>query len=307
MRFITPYNYQILNKGMQSFWNSIAVPWTRKRFEPVLRTLEPSTVPFRIAAQQDVPRLTAFLEQFFGREVALKPVLKPDQEIILWIEQADQIVATIRYKPSAFFEGQPIHLIDCFCIHPSVRKTGLATQLLTALHAHTNQRNLRYSLFLKEGDPLPLHIPLYSSSYAYRRTPRSKASTKDLKALSSRKAAALVGHYRRLRPDTVWIYDEANPNQLWRFWKEGLNWMLACVQDSFQELEGGRIGWMTAFFASGDYDINQIVVNLPFDWIWLDAAWLRDTEHWTRDTTFHWYAYQWTTCLAIRDFYGIVV
>jgi len=292
---------------MQSFWNSIAVPWTRKRFEPVLRTLEPSRAPFRIATQQDVPRLTAFLEQFFGREVTLKPVLKPDREIILWIERNNEIVATIRYKPSTFFEGQPIHLIDCFCIHPSVRKTGLATQLLTALHAHTNSRDLRYSLFLKEGDPLPLHIPLYSSSYAYRRTPTSKAALEDLKPLSSRKAAALVGHYRRLRPDTVWIYDEANPNQMWRFWKEGLNWMLACIQDSFQELEGGRIGWMTAFFASGDYDINQIVVNLPFDWIWIDAAWLRDTEHWTRDTTFHWYAYQWTTCLPIRDFYGIVV
>ena len=84
--------------------------------------------------------------------------------------------------------------------------------------------------------------------------------------------------------------------------------MLACVQDAFQELEGGRIGWMTAFFASGTYDINDIVANLPYKWIWIDVKWLpKVADQWTLDTTFHWYAYQWTTCLQINMMYGIVL
>jgi hypothetical protein len=107
----------------------------------------------------------------------------------------------------------------------------------------------------------------------------------------------------------VWIYNKTGTNQNWRFWKQGLNWMLACVQDAFQELDGLRIGWMTAFFASGTYDINQIVEDLPFDWIWMDVRWLgsKSSDAWTLDMPFHWYAYQWTTVLQIQDFYGIVL
>ena len=300
---------------MTSFWNRLFVPETSKRFEPVLRTL---SIPFppntHVATDRDVGRLTAFLERHFGSDsVVLKPVLKPSlNEIILFVTEGNDIVATIRYKASAFFEGQPIHLIDCFCMHPSKRRTGLATQLLGALHAYTNDRGLRYSLFLKEGNPLAT-APFYSSSYAYRRS----AMLGDLKPLSPLKASRLVHHYCSVRPDTVWIHDVANPNQHWRFWKEGRSWMLACFQDAFQEWHKERIGWMTAFFASGSYDLNRIVDAAPFPWIWMDAEWLEcclvvaeqqpSAEQWKADGAFHWYAYQWTSSLRPNGFYGIVV
>jgi GNAT superfamily N-acetyltransferase len=290
---------------MSSFWSSLTVPWARERFTPLLRTVETEPLVVRRATEADGKRLTEFLEQFFGHTVALKPLLDPAKEIILFHEQEGQIVATIRYKQPGLFESKPIHLIDCFCTHPSWRRTGVASKLLGALHAYTNRRHLLYSLFLKEGAPLPKAMPLYSSSYAFRRT---YTNSEDLKPLSSQKASALINQYRRFYPDTVWIHNLACSNQLWRFWKKGLNWMLACVQDAFQELEGGRIGWMTAFFASGTYNINDIVANLPYKWIWIDAKWLGSgADQWTLDTTFHWYAYQWTTCLQIENFYGIVL
>ena len=288
-----------------SFWSSLTVPWTRDRFTPVLRTVHTDPLTTHQATEADVDRLLAFLEQFFGREVTLKPVLDPAKERILFVEQGGQIVATIRHTPGLVFESNPIQLIDCLCIHPSRRGTGLASQLLGACHTDMNRRSTPYGLFLKEGNALPNALPLYSSSYAFRRVSQSP---EHLKPLSPQQAVALIGHYRSLRPDTVWIYNRDSPNQLWLFWKRGLSWMLACVQDAFQELEGGRIGWMTAFFASGTYDINDIVANLPYKWIWIDVKWLpKVADQWTLDTTFHWYAYQWTTCLQIDMMYGIVL
>ena len=315
---------------MASFWNTLAVPWTRKRFEPVLRTLDIPTPPgTSLATKRDEGRLTAFLEAHFGSAaVRLRPTLDADRSIILFVEREGSIIATIRYKPGGHFEGQPIHLIDCFCIHPRHRRTGLATQLLGALHTHTNRLGLRYSLFLKEGAALPAAEPFYSSTYAYRRGLKGFKSPVT-RALSPEQAARLVSVWRTLHPDTVWIHDVANPNQQWFFWKVGLAWALACVQDAFQVFEGGRIGWITAFFASGEYDIDAVVDGMPFDWIWMDAAWhgkgVSDegrnssavsyegrnssavSYQWKADGAFHWYAYQWTSCLRPQGFYGIVL
>jgi len=250
--------------------------------------------------------------------MTLKPILDPSNEIILFVQEGDQPIASIRYTYAGLFDKEPIHIIDCFCIHPSKRKTGLATKLLATLHAYTNDRGLRYSLFLKEGRPLPNHQPLYSSAYVFRKIwgPKGALSApaiRGLKApLSPLKASALVAAYRALRPEMLWIYDIRNTNQQWFFWKSGLRFVLFCVQDAHQTFRGGRVGWITALIASEPVPwdpFESLVDGLGYDWIWMDAVWLPEETPvtWFQDGPFHWYAYQWSTNLPRQRFYGLVV
>ena len=308
-----------------SFWSHLLVPERTKRFESLVRPLDIDTRS--VQAQRAHPihtaPLTQFLEQFFGQDpMTLKPVLDPSHEIILFLEEENHIVATIRYRYAGRFDKEPIHIIDCFCIHPSKRKTGLATKLLAILHAYTNDRGLKYSLFLKEGRPLPNHQPLYSSAYVFRRirkvtgalkdplSPRITGALKD--PLSPLKASALVAAYRVLRPEMLWIYDIGNTNQRWFFWKSGLRFVLFCVQDAHQTFRGGSVGWITAFVASEPVPwdpFESLVDGSGYDWIWMDEVWLPEETPvtWTQDGPFHWYAYQWTTNLPRQRFYGLVV
>jgi GNAT superfamily N-acetyltransferase len=290
-----------------SFWSKLLVPERTSRFESLIRPLDiPSVEAVQI---QDPQPLLKFLRTYFGTPPTTpvyQPVLDPSQEIILCVQDQEEIVASIRYKYAGLFESRPIHIIDCFCVHPRFRGTGLASKLLATLHTHTNDRGLRYSLFLKEGRALPNQEPLYSSSYVYRRLPKG-----DLKgALSPRTAAALVAAYRQLYPDTVWLYDVANTNQHWLLWKQGLEWILLCIQNAYQTHQGGSIGWVTAFFASEPVrsePFEALIDQAPYDWIWMDRAWCPSVQRWTNDGPFHWYAYQWTTNLRFSRFYGLIV
>jgi GNAT superfamily N-acetyltransferase len=289
-----------------SFWSKLLVPERTSRFESLIRPLDIESVE---AVQiQDPQPLLQFLRMHFGKPPAspvYQPILDPSNEIILCVLEQGQIVASIRYKYAGLFESQPIHSIDCFCVHPKFRRTGLATKLLATLHTHTNNRGLRYSLFLKEGRALPNQESLYSSTYAYRRSQRN------LKApLSPHKAAVLVGLYRRLHPDTVWLYDITNPTQHWLLWKQGLEWILLCIQNAYQTHQGGSIGWVTACFASEPVrsePFEALIDQAPYDWIWMDRVWIPSTAKWTPDGPFHWYAYQWTTNLKFSRFYGLIV
>jgi hypothetical protein len=252
--------------------------------------------------------LTEFLEQFFGSPpITLNPILDPSNEIILFVQEENQIVASIRYKYTGRFDKEPIHVIDCFCIHPSKRKTGLATKLLAALHKYTNDRDLKYSLFLKEGRSLPYQEPLYSSAYVFRRI---VGPLKD--SLSPPKAERLVRAYRAFRPEMLWIYDVCNTNQRWFFWKEGLRFVLFCIQNARQTFRGGSVGWITALIASEPVPwqpFESLVDGSGYDWIWMDQVWVpEDTPvSWTQDGPFHWYAYQWSTNLPKNRFYGLVI
>ena len=296
-----------------SFWSNYRQPDGNKRFESLIRPLEIEPLPTHRATQKDIPALLAFLERHFGdppKTPVLRPVLDPSKEIILFVQEAGDIQATIRYKYAGRFEGRPIHIIDCFCAR--TRGTGLATKLLATLHHHTNDLGLRYSLFLKEGRPLPTLKPLYSSTYVFRAL---KARFKP-PPLSPQIAERLVATYRQLHPDTVWIYDVRNANQHWLFWKEGREWILLCVQDSYQWKENGRIGWITACFASEPMRsdaFEALVDQAPFDWVWMDRVWLSAATGaatgatWITDGPFHWYLYQWSTNLQVGRFYGIVV
>jgi len=287
-------------------------PKGSERFESLVRPLTIPSIPCHRATASDAYQIQLFLEQFFGTPPTtptLQVALDPSNEIILIVHENKQLVASIRYKYAGKFEGQPIHIIDCFCIHPSKRKSGLATKLLATLHTYTMGQGLRYSLFLKEGRALPNHEPLYSSTYVFRQSLQSRG----LKgALSPQRAAALVAAYRTLNPETLWLHDVRNTNQQWFFWKSGLDWILLCVQNAWQEWKGGRIGWVTACFASEPIraePFEALIDAANYEWIWMDQVWVPEstTRLWLGDGPFHWYAYQWSTNLGGQRFYGLVV
>lgn len=292
-----------------SFWSSYKVPKTDKRFLPIKRhPLPPITIRPQIGRVADVPSLTTFLTTYFGdaHHPVFKPVLNPSsQELILYLGTANNIQGTIRYKYTGTFEGQPIYLIDCFCTKE--RKTGIASQLMVAIHTSTD--HVPYSLFLKEGRPISGQDALYTSQYMYR---RRQPNTAPYISLSNRQAYALVNAYRRVHKDLFWLAEVSNPNQNWRLWKQGTLWSLACFQDSFQEKEGERIGWMTAFVGNTATGLDALVDACPFPWIWADRCWIQDSARWSLDGLFSWYAYRWTTSLvpgaglALRC-YGIIV
>ena len=292
-----------------SFWDSYRTIQTDKRFQPIKRgLLPPITIHPLIGRAANVPELTTFLTTYFGdaRHPVFKPVLKPSsQELILYTKTTEGIQATIRYKYAGTFEGQPIYLIDCFCAKE--RKTGVASQLMIAIHLNTE--HVPYSLFLKEGRPINGQPPLYTSMYMYR---RRQPTTDSCLSLSNRQAYALVNAYRRIHKDLFWLAEVSNPNQHWYLWKQGTLWSLACVQDSFQEKDGQKIGWMTAFIGNVATGFEALVDACPFPWIWADQCWISELERWSFDGPFHWYTYRWMTSLvpgaglALRC-YGIIV
>jgi GNAT superfamily N-acetyltransferase len=298
------------------FWSDLIWPTGTKRFEDLTRPMPdpPTNTEYTRAMNRDVRDLSEFLERHFGsppKSPVFRPVLDPSKEIILFVRDPTEIVGSIRYRYAGRFDGHPIHIIDCFCIHPTRRRTGLATALLTALHHHTMAQGLQFSLFLKEGRALPHHRPLYSSSYVFRGSLSGPGSGHLKTALSPRVAESFVRAWLQLHPGTLWIYDVANTNQQWFFWKEGREWILFCVQDSWQTHNGGRIGWMTACFASepmrGDR-FEEMVDSVPYDWVWMDRLWLPEgSRGWTEDGCFHWYAYQWHTNATVKRFYGLIV
>lgn len=297
-----------------SFWNSYSKPYTDKRFESIQSRIPPppTTLSILVAEQEHIPELTEFLTKYFGdrKHPTLHPVLNKNDLILYTRTKEDrQIQATIRYKYAGKFENQPIYLIDCFC--SKERKTGIASQLLSALHTRTE--HIPYALFLKEGRPVPGQEPLYSSHYVFRRTHQNSLSPLCF-SLSRRQAFVLVEAYRSIYRNMFWLGSESNPNQSWRLWKNTENslWALACFQDSFQETGGERIGWMTAYIGNCDEGLEYVVDSSPYPLVWADRVWVRNLDRWMADGPFHWYSYRWTTGLlpaagSTRGCYGIVV
>ena len=304
---------------MSHFWQGLSGRQTTDRFTTCLRQVsKPPQHPdlrFELCDQAQVAETTAFLTQYFSKSSNTHPVLHPTlspsfHEIILIArDRTDLLVGSIRYKYSGDLEGQPIHCIDCFCIHPSYRGTGLASRLLLEIHEYTNQLGKRYSIFLKEGRPISTSIsPFYSSTYVYKAVTVGDRSDQLVKQIPSELAARLVSVYQQLHPTTFWIHSVRNPNQRWYFYRQKSEFLLVCLQDSFQTFQDKRIGWITACFRSGSVSIEPILGSVSgYGWIWTDRAFLRDEEGWLEDGPFHWYGYQWTSCLRPLDCYGIVV
>ena len=60
-------------------------------------------------------------------------------------------------------------IVDWYCVHPLWRSKGIGSALLETLDTVTFQMGRKAHVFLKEGVPLPFHIPVYTTFLYCRR------------------------------------------------------------------------------------------------------------------------------------------
>lgn len=314
---------------LQSFWGPVtSLEPSATRFTSHLRPsslpLPPlsSTLKMSIAhSTEQLEHVCRFLESNFGNPPKT-PTLSPDilshrtSQIVISIQDisTSQIVASIRYKYAGHFEKKQISLVDCFCIAPEWRKKSLGTYLLTALHNYAMSLNIGFCLFLKESAPQFTFIrPFYSSSYLFTKVQTVQTKVQTMQTMQTPQANAIIRAFTSIYPDTF-ILMNIHPDQQaaihWRCFRSGSNLVLASFQDSGQiHTDGGKIGWCTGClqtdFPNKTEVINEIIDSLPFDWIWIDRVFIKDTsrQRWKEDGPFHWYTYQWSTCLNLSDSY----
>lgn len=319
-----------------SFWDSTPLPTAANRSQRFAHVPPPPPLPqiasstasstpytFSFANEKDVPALQQFLLQHFSshRDPKASPQLhlplhpSPDERLLQATDCSGALVGCIRFKKSGNFEGHVLSLVDAFCVRPDHRKAGLATSLLSKLRSETRDRP--YSLFLKEGSPLPIpQAPLYTSLYVYCRphatTPAPITGT--ILSPSRPIVQAYIRAYQTLRPDTFVCWNPEGTNQHWRLFRDGRQWLLVCVQDAYQTIEKEQIGWMTALFESfvplqqRAAVLQRLLQTTPFPWIWTDQVFAApDLRGWQLDGPFHWYAHGWTTSLRPGANYAIVV
>jgi GNAT superfamily N-acetyltransferase len=288
-----------------SFWSSYQTRPTQKRFED-------TRSDHRIVRIESYsPEIRLFLQEFFGATAALKsrpPPFSSAAEFVVARTPDGALLGCghVATEPS-FFEGHPVHATDWLCVVPAHRNTGLTSRILSVGYSYLRDKGIHHCIYLKEGQPMRMtSSPLYSSTYLFRRI----LGSGDLKnSLSPPRASRLMAQIRRVRPDTFILHSETLLNQTWRFWKWGLSWILMGFQDAYQSFEGGTVGTLSAFFSAGPVlkaEFEALLDSAPFSWIWADSAFVKDAEGWTVDGPFHWYAYQWATCLPFSDQYCLM-
>lgn len=325
------------------FWNTPPLLWRylwpTQRFHPLVFDKDPlPSQSWGIAQQlhahdyQQKTRIRDFLRVHFGTPPT-SPILDiPENhlvgplDVLFYVSDNEHcVIGCVRYHHLGYVASEPMYLVDCFCIHPQFRKRGLADYLLTTLHRYANEHGIPYALFLKEGSSLPIwSIPLYTSSYIYKRV-KHGGPHDALQSLTPEEAHRLLHTFCEIVPERFVIRPSCTTNQSWRLYR-GTNHqlILACIQDCYQwlqEADGTRkkMGWMTAWLESPmvtddcrERAITAMADSMAnkFDYIWANREWIGSTpiEHldWKEDGTFHWYAYQWTTSLSIKNGYCIL-
>ena len=264
---------------------------------------------------KEVLEIKHFIKNNFGGNK--KPVLDiPEDKIcgkkdtIIYVRDT-QIIGCIRYKYIGMFLDKEIYCVDCFCIHPSWRKKGLGDYLLTKLHIYVNKNNIPYSMFLKEGPQLNImNTPIYSGVYVYRKVIRRDL---DITALTIDQAYKLIDIFCEFN-DIFIIKNKDNLNQYWKLYKREDKTILACIQDTYQYLDGKKIGWITGWIESPNITddlredaLHQISNSMDFYYMWANRAWTNantnaNTKEWKIDGSFHWYLYQWTTSIRFTSY-----
>lgn len=307
-----------------SFWNIPFISPPPTRFQEQLRTLELLENQFKyqiVKNDEQKLKICHFLQENFGGKkhpiLKISPRLKHN-EIILYIENNDIIIASIRYRYTGQFDTQSINLIDCFCISDHYRKKGLGSYLLNSLHILTNQMGKKYSIFFKEGPMLPIHCPepFYTGFYAYRQIVHD-IETPNTITITGDKAYDIIKIYREFRPKTFLILNPTSNNQIWRMYRSDNHWIIAVFQNSFQihPQNDGKIVWCTGLIESIGFPkelrkeaMTQMSELVDYSWVWVDARWIDRIlcERWKFDGQFHWYDYQWNSCLIPTQSYCIM-
>ena len=269
--------------------------------------------------------ICTFLYTYFSikpRLLFTPDCLLNDRDYLFVVLHRGNIVGTVRYHFIGTLivnsqKAPPIYLVDAFCIHPAYRKRGVGSYLLTELHRYANQQGLPYTMFLKEGPVLPvLPLPLYSGCYVYRLCLRTTCPS--ILSLTMEQAHQWVSIYMTCQPHTLMIGNKTS-KQCWKAYRQGPVSILACIQDSHQQMSSGqRMGWVTVWLESPNVtdSIRRVAAIAlsdaveEYEWIWMNRRWtgysIQDDSPWKNDGGFHWYTYQFSTNLSMETSYGIM-
>ena len=237
------------------------------------------------------------------------------------------IIGCIRYHYLGVFvtnENEEIYCVDCFCINKKWREKGVGDYLLTQLHIYVNKHNIPYSLFLKEGRNLSIvHNPLYTGTYVYRQL-EATTLVENVKVLTTTQAYRVMDLFRELSFGMFIIRNILSTNQIWKLYTKDMYKVLVCFQNAYQRFEEDKkmkkIVWATAWIESPNMtdDIREEASKVlsdtmypEFDYVWMNKEWignalLSKNPIWLTDGPFHWYSYQWTTCINIKKSYCIL-
>ena len=246
-----------------------------------------------------------------------------DKDHIIIVRDVDRnIIGCIRYHYLGIFianGNEEIYCVDCFCVNKKWRGKGIGDYLLTRLHIYVNKNNIPYSLFLKEGINLSIvHSPIYTSTYVYRQLVQTVESD-NIKSLTVRQAYNLMDLFRELNFGIFIIRNINSTNQIWKLYKKDTYKVLVCFQDAYQKFEEDgkikKIAWATAWIESPNVTDNireeasKVLSDTMyplFDYVWMNKEWIGNSPIWKIDGPFHWYSYQWTTCINIKKSYCIL-
>jgi len=265
---------------------------------------------------KEIKKIKEFIKNNFGGPN--KPVLDiPENKIccnkdtIIYIKNKE-IIGCVRYHYIGLFLDKEMYCVDCFCIHPSWRKKGVGDFLLTKLHIYVNENKIPYSMFLKEGQQLSILVkPLYTGIYVYRKIKNNINSINSIISLTLKEAYKLIDIFCEFNP--IFIIKN-NSEQYWRLYKNGIHTVLACIQDTYQYINGKKMGWITGWIESPISDkyreeaskqISDSMYGI-FDYIWGNEKWIGNSTEWKIDGQFHWYPHQWTTSININTSYCIL-
>ncbi len=305
------------------------------------RNLTPNLTPNLKKVLREVRE---FLKSYFGNppkspilDIPIEQLLKRNDHILFLRDNTNQIIGCIRYKylgKLLSIESNPdIYCEDCFCIHPNWRKKGIGDYLLTSLHNYVNTNNIPYSLFLKEGKSLGiLHIPLYSGEYVYMKISINNMKTSvdnetKLYKLTNIEAISLIRLFEKVNiHKSLVIINEKDLTQNWLLFMCGIYKILICYQDTYQWIKNednednkdkrNKMAWITGWFETKDIPINikavaiqEIlgVINQQFGYVWANSQLIPKECNWKKDGFFHWYSYQWTTNLNLKNNYCITL
>ena len=310
-------NYWRQAPGKTKRWHSLVLP------EPGAK-LAPAPSP------TGIPPTTGTASEYIAKFVASNfrqgqffPIFHYQplpEEKTLAIQDKTGIVGTLRSRPIGLFEDNPIYLIDLYCVRPDWRKAGIGSYLLVELRRLCALEGIHHFIFLKEDKPLNILgvEPIYSSLYSYRYI---KGLTGNAQQLQTSHAYTLISSYLMLRPDTFTILNRQSINQNWFIYKTSDAWILALIQNSYQafaktpstgpETLGWCTGWIESPTVSAEFrskaaeEITASASHL-FDWIWMDYKWTGNSTQFALDGQFHWYSYNWNTCLTPGQSYIIM-
>lgn len=256
----------------------------------------------------DDPTIFSHLRAHFG-DPPQTAIYEPIPQGGLWViakrESEGAIAGCIRYRYVDHVDGEPIHLVDCFCVHPTWRGRRCASAMLCTLRDYATPRGMPRAVFLKEGAPIRFAHAIVSGAYWYRACGGNARMHEGLRRCPTPLAHRLVVIRQTMAPTALTLLDRGAPTQEWWIYRaagsDGPLSVLACTQDTHQrDLDGKKMAWFTAWIvldeAAEEAARDAIADVLPYGSVWFPTFTTSIfREGWHPDGAFHWYTYQWNT------------